>query len=584
MKFLLAVTLLVVPLAVFAASEEMVLETATGPLAGTLLMPESPGPWPAVLILAGSGPTDRDGNSTMFPGRNNSLRQLAEGLAARGVASLRVDKRGVAGSRAAGLAEQDLTFGVFIADAAAWVRRLQGDARFSSVAVAGHSQGAQVGVAAAWLTDADGYASIAGPGRPILDIVREQLAGQLPVRSRVRVDEVIAELEAGRTIDEIPAGLDMIFRPSVQPFLISWQRRDPLADVARLPLPVLVLQGTTDLQVTVGDAEMLAAARPGARLVLVEGMNHVLKEMPRENSLGQQMSLVDSTLVVMEEAVAAVADLVREADAVAAGRRAARDRALERGTGGERIFSLEAEDELLAAERGMPTAERVGLWARRFAAAEGVAYLFGPDEGGYVAEGALAHDRRQDCVSLLYRVSELSRAADHEAALAWALRTRFAGAPLDSVVGPEGAVDYDAPAHLDYSLDMIRSGMWGRDVTGGLTGAVPDSAGTSRYPAGSYSYLPTAALDRAELREGDVVWFVLDPAHESAANLRDEHGLVIGHIGIVIVEGGVPVLVHAARSGLEGEYEGGTVVTVPLLEYLPRIERFAGVMVTRFED
>lgn len=260
------------------------------------------------------------------------------------------------------------------------------------------------------------------------------------------------------------------------------------------------------------------------------------------------------------------------------------DRALDRSVAAERLLDPAREDSILTAERGLPTAARVGRWARRFAAAEGVVYRFGPSAGGYVAEGALVMDRRQDCVSLLYRVSELARADDSADAVRWALRTRFAGADPGSVVAPDGRVDYDHPSHLDYSLDMIRSGLWGRDATGELSGAEPDTLGTSRYPGGSYVYVPTGALDPGELREGDVVWFVLDPTHEGAAKLRDEHGLVIGHIGIVIVEDGVPVLVHAARSGLEGEYEGGTVVTVPLLEYLPRIERFAGVMVTRFED
>jgi len=257
-------------------------------------------------------------------------------------------------------------------------------------------------------------------------------------------------------------------------------------------------------------------------------------------------------------------------------------RALARAEGAERILDPAREDSLLAAEADLPTAARMGRWARRFAAAEGVTYVFGPAEGGYVADGALVRDRHQDCIGLLYRVGELARADDHEDAVRWALRTRFAAADPESVVGPDGRVDYDHPAHLDYSLDMIRSGLWGRDVTAGLSGAVPDSAGTSRYPAGSYMYVPKTDLAPGELREGDVAWFVLDPAHEGAARLRREYGLAIGHVGIVIVEDGVPLVVHAASSGLEGRYEGGTVVTVPLVEYLARVERFAGIVVTRF--
>ena len=256
-------------------------------------------------------------------------------------------------------------------------------------------------------------------------------------------------------------------------------------------------------------------------------------------------------------------------------------RAQARAETADRLLPVAAEDSLLAAEQSRPASERVGLWARRFLTAEGVRYLFGPSPDGYVAERALVRDHRQDCISLLYRCVELARARDHRDAVAVALGTRFAGADPESVVDAEGRVDYDNPAHLDYSLDMIRSGHWGREVTASVGAAVTDTVGTSRYPAGSFSYVPKVRLDAAALREGDVVWFVLDPGAASARKLRDQYGLVIGHVGLVIVEDGRPWLVHAAVSGLSGWYEGGTVVKVPLTEYLGRVEKFAGVMVTR---
>lgn len=248
----------------------------------------------------------------------------------------------------------------------------------------------------------------------------------------------------------------------------------------------------------------------------------------------------------------------------------------------DRLMTTATEDSLLAAQQGLPTAERVGLWARRFLAAGGTRYVFGPSADGYVAEREIVRDHRQDCISLLYRCSELARARDHRDAIAVALATRFAGAEPDSVVDADGRVDYDDPSHLDFSLDMIRSGHWGADITAQVGAAEPDTVGTSRYPAGSFSYVPKAKLDPASLREGDVCWFVLDPNVASARRLRDTYGLVIGHVGLVIVEDGRPWLVHAAVSGLSGWYEGGTVVKVPLVEYLGRVERFAGVKITRF--
>jgi hypothetical protein len=257
-------------------------------------------------------------------------------------------------------------------------------------------------------------------------------------------------------------------------------------------------------------------------------------------------------------------------------------RAVRHAESAPRLMSAAQEDSLLAEESGLSAAERTGRWARRFRDAEGVEYLFGLQDGGYVAEGDLVRDDRQDCVSLMYRVTELAQARDHRDAVARALRTRFAGAPLDSVVDAAGRCDYDHPGHLDFSLDMIRSGHWGRDITESLTGARPDSAGSARYPAGSFTVVPQIALDPGELAEGDIVWLVLDANHPSGGKLRREYGLVIGHIGIVIEEEGAPWLVHAASSDLEGWYEGGTVVTVPLEVYLDRVEKYSAVMVTRF--
>ncbi len=250
---------------------------------------------------------------------------------------------------------------------------------------------------------------------------------------------------------------------------------------------------------------------------------------------------------------------------------------------GEGLYPTAVMDSILAAEQDLPTALRMGRWARRFLAAEESAYLFGLAEGGYVSEGLIVSDRVHDCVSLTYRVSELARASSSEAALRMAMGTRFAGAELDSVIGPDGRADYERPEHLDYSLDMIRTGHWGRDITRELSGASPDGVGSSRYAADSFWFLPQGKLAEDEFAEGDIVWLVLNPMHEGARKLRKEYGLVIGHIGIVIEEDDRPWLVHAASSPLEGWYEGGRVVAVPLTEYLNRVERFYGVMVTRFD-
>ena len=245
-------------------------------------------------------------------------------------------------------------------------------------------------------------------------------------------------------------------------------------------------------------------------------------------------------------------------------------------------FAVPVIDSLLAGEQDRPTARRVGDWAVRLAAVGDLGYRFGLAAGGYVAEGRLAPGRWHDCISLVYRATELARATSARDALAVALATRFAGAPLAEVIGPDGRVDYEHPAHLDHSIDMIRSGHWGCDVTGALSGARRDGAGSSRYPPATVTVAPQADLVLDELQHGDVVWFVLAPGDTAAAALRREHGLMVGHAGLIARDGGTPWLVHAASRPLPGWYEGPGVVRVPLADYLARVERYDAVIVTRF--
>jgi hypothetical protein len=259
------------------------------------------------------------------------------------------------------------------------------------------------------------------------------------------------------------------------------------------------------------------------------------------------------------------------------------DAVVERNLAVEDLASVATLDSMLADEQAQPTAVRVGAWARRYLAWGKTEYRFGLAEDGYVGQGLLVPGRRQDCVSLVYRTTELARAADARAAVELALDLRFAGADRDRVILADGRVDYDRPEHLDYSLDMIRSGHWGRDVTATLAGAAPDPVGSSRYPAGSFVRVVAGDLQPAELREGDVAWLVFDPGDPDARRLRDEHGLVIGHLGIVILEDGEPWLVHAASKPLPGWYDRPGVVSVPLTVYLARVERYGGVMITRFD-
>ena len=263
---------------------EVHLDTGTGVLGGSLVVPAGRTPLPVALLIAGSGPTDRDGNSAMLGGRNNSLRQLAEVLAANGIASLRYDKRGIGASAGAFTSEAALRFDNYVDDAARWITQLRADPRFSTITVIGHSEGSLIGMIAARTAGADAYVSMAGPARSAGAIIRDQIRPSFPAESYQLADSILSELEAGRTFDgEVPRSLAMLFRPSVQPYLVSWLRYVPAAEVARLTVPVLIIQGTTDIQVGTGEATALKSAQPAAQLELIDGMNHVLKQVPPDH-------------------------------------------------------------------------------------------------------------------------------------------------------------------------------------------------------------------------------------------------------------------------------------------------------------
>jgi pimeloyl-ACP methyl ester carboxylesterase len=252
------------------------LETTSGILHGTVDLPPGDAPFPIVIVIAGSGPTDRDGNQPSL--RNDSLKMLGRGLAGAGIAALRYDRRGVGRSAAAQPDEEGLRLEMLAEDVVGWVELLRGDPRFSRVGIVGHSEGSLVGMLAAKRVKVDAFVSLAGPGRAAPEVLREQLARNLPRAQKAESDRIIAELVAGRVVPEVPKELGPLFRPSVQPYLISCFKYDPAREIAGLDVPVMVVQGTTDLQETVEDARRLAAAKVGARLCLIEGMNHVLKK------------------------------------------------------------------------------------------------------------------------------------------------------------------------------------------------------------------------------------------------------------------------------------------------------------------
>lgn len=261
----------------FAASiEEIVsIETGTGKLEGTLVTGDLKSSKTVALIIAGSGPTNRDGNNpTMI---NNSLKMLAVELAKVGISSLRYDKRGVGKSSSAGLKEVDLRIDNYINDASSWIEYLNNLSRFNKIVVIGHSEGSLIGMVASQKKNVDKFISIAGPGQPIDQTIREQLKAQPPFVLE-QSTPILDKLLQGKTVENVPAFLNSLFRPSVQPYMISWFKYDPQKEISKLNMPVLIVQGSTDIQVSLKDADKLAAANKNADKVVIQKMNHIFKE------------------------------------------------------------------------------------------------------------------------------------------------------------------------------------------------------------------------------------------------------------------------------------------------------------------
>jgi hypothetical protein len=292
-----------------ASSDPIVLETGRGTIYGTLEIPKGDDLVPVALIISGSGPTDRDGNN-ILAGKNNSLKFLAEGLALKGIATVRYDKRGVAGSAAAGIKEEDLRFDTYIQDAESWGNLLKKDQRFTRLVIIGHSEGALIGAITCRKIGAQGFVSIAGSGRPAFELIETQLKKNAPPDLLSESKIVLDQLRQGKTTEKISPSLMALFRLSVQPYLISWFSYSPEQELSQISVPSLIVQGTTDLQVGTSDAERLLKSNKLARPLILNGMNHVLKTVPDNIEL-QKKSYGDPNLPVSQELIDKIAVFIK---------------------------------------------------------------------------------------------------------------------------------------------------------------------------------------------------------------------------------------------------------------------------------
>lgn len=283
-----------------------------GPLSGTMVHPTNDAP--TVLMIPGSGPTDRDGNNPQGV-RAAPYRLLAEGLAGHGIGSVRIDKRGMFGSQAAVDDPNGVTIDDYVRDTSAWIEVIRSRTGADRVWLHGHSEGGLVALAAAAvLENVAGLILVATPGRPLGYILKEQLrANQATAPLIDAADYVIDELSGGRRVDEakIPPELAPLFSAKVQGFLISAFSLDP-ADLARkLDKPILIVQGQRDIQVPVPDAERLKDAAPSSTLVMLADTNHVLKRVTSVDRNANIATYLDDNLPLVPEVVETISAFIK---------------------------------------------------------------------------------------------------------------------------------------------------------------------------------------------------------------------------------------------------------------------------------
>ncbi|MFN2636564.1 MAG: alpha/beta hydrolase family protein [Gemmatimonadaceae bacterium] len=284
-------------------------------LPGTLTLPaKTASSTPVALIVAGSGPTDRNGNSAgALRAQNNSnlYAILAWQLANVGIASVRYDKRAL-GENIKKIDIAQTSIDDFVDDVLAGARQLAGDKRFTKVVLIGHSEGAELVLQAANRgAPASGIIMLAGTGRPIAKVLREQIARQLSQPDVVKWDSAFARYLRGESPGDVHPALMSLLAPVNRKFMQSWVTYDPAAEIGRAKLPILIVQGSRDLQVSEADALALKAAQPAAKLVVLPTANHVFRSAANNDRMEQLRLYTNPTIPVVGELTPTIADWIK---------------------------------------------------------------------------------------------------------------------------------------------------------------------------------------------------------------------------------------------------------------------------------
>jgi uncharacterized protein len=262
------------------------------------------------IIIAGSGPTDRNGNSAAGVS-SNSYKMLAEELAKQDISTYRYDKRGIGKSAYKEFKEKDLVFDDYVNDATTIFDYLEDTLGFRDIYFIGHSEGSLIGMIASRQKQVKGYISLSGAGRPIDIIIDEQIKNQPPFVKN-KIDSIFSILKNNKMVDSVPPYLYRLFRPSVQPYMISWLKYNPADEIKKLEVPILILQGECDVQVKAEDAENLHNANNKSIIDIIPGMTHTLKNAGGNCKDDNNKTYTDSSLPLNTQLVTDIASFIKE--------------------------------------------------------------------------------------------------------------------------------------------------------------------------------------------------------------------------------------------------------------------------------
>ncbi|WP_439132786.1 alpha/beta hydrolase [Polaribacter sp.] len=280
-------------------SEEIVIDNQAIQLPGTLSFSDEK--QPLVIWVHGSGSVNRDGNQPQY------IKQFRQEINKKGIAFFSYDKRTANPKNVSFIQEDGIYFSDFVSDIKEVVNHFKNDERFTEIILVGHSQGSLIAMLA--LKNVDKYISIAGAGETIDKTLIRQITAQSAEFGKL-TEQHLKELKETGEIKEVNPNLISIFAPQNQPFLSSWIKINPVEEIKKVTIPTLLINGDKDIQVQVSDAQKLKEAKPDAQLVIIENMNHPLKEI--KNDEDNMKSYMTADYPISKELITVVTEFIKK--------------------------------------------------------------------------------------------------------------------------------------------------------------------------------------------------------------------------------------------------------------------------------